>query len=102
MKAAILYAPNPPLEVEELTLDKPHRSEVLIRNHSSGVCHSDWRVISGDTKHPSSLSAPGNTGNSRYRSDGAIHSSTYRLEEINTAFNDMLSGEAARGVILFD
>ena len=29
-------------------------------------------------------------------------SSTYRLEEINTAFDDMLVGEAARGVILFD
>lgn len=29
-------------------------------------------------------------------------SSTYRLAEINTAFDDMLSGEIARGVILFD
>jgi S-(hydroxymethyl)glutathione dehydrogenase/alcohol dehydrogenase len=28
--------------------------------------------------------------------------STYHLDDINTAFDDMLSGEAARGVILFD
>lgn len=52
MKVATLYIQNPSLEVEELSLDKPHHGEVLIRNRASGICQSDWRVISGETTKP--------------------------------------------------
>jgi S-(hydroxymethyl)glutathione dehydrogenase/alcohol dehydrogenase len=52
MKAAVLYTPNTPLEIEDLTLQEPQRGEVLVRLAASGVCHSDWHVISGDTQHP--------------------------------------------------
>jgi S-(hydroxymethyl)glutathione dehydrogenase/alcohol dehydrogenase len=52
MKAAILEQPNTPLKIQELALEKPHAGEVLIQNVASGVCHSDWHVITGDTKHP--------------------------------------------------
>ena len=186
MKAAVLYAPNSPLEIEDLTLVRPHHGDVLVRLAASGVCSLDWHVISGDTKHPmpvvvghegagvveavgenvttlstgdkvvlnwapiygecyyclhvrpnlyQTLVGPlwqctlmdGTSRLSKNRdviyhlsglstfSEKAVshrkrvspsvkisHSSTYHLEEINTAFDDMVSREAARGVILFD
>lgn len=51
MKAAVLYQPNTPLEIQDLDLDGPQAGEVLIENKASGICHSDWHVITGDTKH---------------------------------------------------
>jgi len=74
MKTAVLYAPNSPLEIEDLTLEKPHRDfPMLLDLYMFGKLKLDELIPS-----------------------------TYRLEEINTAFDDMLVGEAARGVILFD
>lgn len=52
MKAAVLTQANTPLEIQEVDLEKPHAGEVLVQNLASGVCHSDWHVITGDTKHP--------------------------------------------------
>src|SRR5688500_4695215 len=52
VKAAILNAPKTPLVVEELELEEPRAGEVLVRVAASGVCHSDWHVVTGDTKHP--------------------------------------------------
>ncbi len=51
MKAAVLYQPNSSLEIRDLTLDDPQSGEVLIQLKTSGVCHSDWHIISGDTQH---------------------------------------------------
>lgn len=47
MKAAICYANNEPVRVEDVVLDAPKDGEVLVRMAASGVCHSDRSVISG-------------------------------------------------------
>jgi S-(hydroxymethyl)glutathione dehydrogenase/alcohol dehydrogenase len=52
MKAAVLYAPNTPLQTADIHLADPRQGEVLLRIAASGVCHSDWHVVSGDTAHP--------------------------------------------------
>jgi S-(hydroxymethyl)glutathione dehydrogenase/alcohol dehydrogenase len=44
-KAAVVYAHNAPVVVEELTLDEPKEGEVLLRMFASGVCHSDLSVV---------------------------------------------------------
>ena len=53
MRAAVLNTVNEPLEIEELSVDKPGPSEVLIRTSHAGVCHSDLHFIEG--KYPSAL-----------------------------------------------
>jgi NDMA-dependent alcohol dehydrogenase len=52
IRAAVLDAPNQPFLVQELDLDEPRRGEVLVKLAACGVCHSDWHLASGDTKHP--------------------------------------------------
>ena len=52
MRAAVLRAVNEPLSVEEVELADPGAGEVVIRLHASGVCHSDWNVVSGATPNP--------------------------------------------------
>jgi S-(hydroxymethyl)glutathione dehydrogenase/alcohol dehydrogenase len=52
IKAAILEQVNTPLTVEEVRLEGPRRGEVLVKLAASGVCHSDWHVVSGGTPHP--------------------------------------------------
>lgn len=51
VKAAVMYAPRTPLEVETLELAAPQGGEVLIRLAAAGVCHSDYHVISGQSGH---------------------------------------------------
>ena len=46
-QAAVVYAHNQPVVVEELTLDEPKEGEVLLRMVASGVCHSDLSVVNG-------------------------------------------------------
>jgi S-(hydroxymethyl)glutathione dehydrogenase/alcohol dehydrogenase len=41
MKAAVMRAPNQPLSIEDVTIDKPGPREVLVRLKAVGVCHSD-------------------------------------------------------------
>lgn len=52
MKAAVLIAPNQPLEIEELSISNPGPHEVLIRTAACGLCHSDLHFIEGTYPHP--------------------------------------------------
>ena len=47
--AAVLRATNSPLSVETLDLAPPQAGEVLIEMKASGVCHSDWHCVTGDS-----------------------------------------------------
>lgn len=47
MKAAVSYAFNEPLVLEELELDPPKAGEVLVKMMASGVCKSDIRAMMG-------------------------------------------------------
>src|SRR5579872_3627422 len=50
--AAVLQEPNTPYAIETLTLDDPRQGEVLVKIAASGVCHSDYHLQNGATKHP--------------------------------------------------
>ncbi len=50
-RAAILHALNAPLTIETLRLADPGPREVCIAIAASGVCHSDFHVISGQASH---------------------------------------------------
>ena len=52
IQAALLHEPNTALVIEKLALDAPGKGEVLVRIAASGVCHSDYHVMNGATKHP--------------------------------------------------
>ncbi|PRZ42010.1 S-(hydroxymethyl)glutathione dehydrogenase/alcohol dehydrogenase [Antricoccus suffuscus] len=47
-KAAVVYEPGKPIEIEELDLDGPKAGEVLIRYTYAGLCHSDLHIMHGD------------------------------------------------------
>jgi len=47
MKAAVLHAPNQPLTIEEVSVEKPKSREVLLRTSFAGLCHSDLHFIEG-------------------------------------------------------
>src|SRR5438132_11663027 len=47
-RAAILYEVGKPLEVAEVSVQKPKAGEVLVRTAAAGVCHSDLHVMHGD------------------------------------------------------
>lgn len=52
IQAALLTGPQQPFIIETLALDAPRAGEVLVRIAASGVCHSDWHLVTGTTKHP--------------------------------------------------
>jgi NDMA-dependent alcohol dehydrogenase len=52
IRAAVLNAPRQPFTIESLELDGPQHGEVLVKLAACGVCHSDWHLVTGDTKHP--------------------------------------------------
>ncbi len=52
MKAAVLYEPNTPLVIEDVTVRKPQSREVLLRTAVAGLCHSDLHFIEGLYPHP--------------------------------------------------
>ncbi|MFI4932736.1 MAG: alcohol dehydrogenase catalytic domain-containing protein, partial [Burkholderiales bacterium] len=52
MKAAVLHAPNQPLSIEDVTIERPGSREVLVRNAVAGLCHSDLHFIEGLYPHP--------------------------------------------------
>lgn len=52
MRAALLTEPNGKFIVDEVELDQPKKGEVLVKMVASGVCHSDWHLATGTTKHP--------------------------------------------------
>ena len=47
MKAAVFHAPNQPLTIEEVAINKPSPREVLLRTAFAGLCHSDLHFIEG-------------------------------------------------------
>ncbi|MBK9546323.1 MAG: Zn-dependent alcohol dehydrogenase [Dehalococcoidia bacterium] len=52
MKAAVLYAPNQPLVIEDIELDEPQANEVLVKTSATGVCHSDLHFMEGKWMYP--------------------------------------------------
>lgn len=52
IKAAVLMEPGSGFVIEELDLQAPKAGEVLVKIAASGVCHSDYHVMDGTTKHP--------------------------------------------------
>ena len=46
-QAAVLEEFGAPLAVQEVQLDEPRHSEVLVRLHACGVCHTDMYTASG-------------------------------------------------------
>src|SRR5688572_33374773 len=61
VSAALLTAPNEPFRIEQLDLADPRGGEVLVRVRAVGVCHSDWHLATGATKHPMPV-VPGHEG----------------------------------------
>ncbi|MDH3047279.1 NDMA-dependent alcohol dehydrogenase [Gordonia alkanivorans] len=47
-QAAVLWERNTEWTVEEIELDRPKESEVLVELHASGMCHSDDHIVTGD------------------------------------------------------
>jgi NDMA-dependent alcohol dehydrogenase len=47
-RAAILWGLQEPWSVEEVELDDPEPSEVLVRMVAAGLCHSDEHLVTGD------------------------------------------------------
>ncbi len=52
MKAALLTAPNTPLEIVDARTDDPMPHEVLLRTVACGVCRSDLHFADGAFPHP--------------------------------------------------
>ena len=52
IQAALLLEAHQPFIIEEVELDEPRAGEVLVKIKASGVCHSDYHLVSGATKHP--------------------------------------------------
>lgn len=48
VKAAVAWEPKKPLAIEEIDVEGPKESEVLLKVHASGVCHTDAFTLSGD------------------------------------------------------
>jgi S-(hydroxymethyl)glutathione dehydrogenase/alcohol dehydrogenase len=47
MKAAVLHAPNQPLTIEDVAIERPKGREVVLRTAFAGLCHSDLHFIEG-------------------------------------------------------
>ncbi|TVQ53076.1 MAG: S-(hydroxymethyl)glutathione dehydrogenase/class III alcohol dehydrogenase [Rhodobacteraceae bacterium] len=47
-RAAIAWAPNQPLEIEEIDLEGPKAGEVLVRIVTTSLCHTDVFTLSGE------------------------------------------------------
>ncbi|HZN79639.1 MAG TPA: alcohol dehydrogenase catalytic domain-containing protein, partial [Mycobacterium sp.] len=51
-KAAVLWGLNQKWEVEEVDLDGPKHGEVTVKLAASGLCHSDYHIVTGDMPRP--------------------------------------------------
>jgi S-(hydroxymethyl)glutathione dehydrogenase/alcohol dehydrogenase len=51
MKAAVLFEPRAPLQIEEVAVAAPRPHEVLIRTAAVGVCRSDLHFVDGAYPH---------------------------------------------------
>jgi len=61
IRAAVLYEVNKSFVVETVDLDSPRAGEVLVKVAATGVCHSDWHLVTGATQHPLPV-VPGHEG----------------------------------------
>jgi len=61
IQAAILVGAHQPFVVDEVQLEGPREGEVLVKIAASGVCHSDYHLVTGATKHPMPV-VPGHEG----------------------------------------
>jgi NDMA-dependent alcohol dehydrogenase len=52
MRAAVLRELDQPMTVEDVELSSPGPGEVEVKLVASGVCHSDWNVVTGATANP--------------------------------------------------
>ena len=52
IKAALLVEQGQRFVIETLDLAEPQAGEVRVRIAASGVCHSDYHVMTGTTRHP--------------------------------------------------
>jgi propanol-preferring alcohol dehydrogenase len=52
MRAAVVVAPDKPLEVRDVPIPTPGPGEVLVRVITSGVCHTDLHAARGDWPVP--------------------------------------------------
>ena len=46
-RAAVAFAPNEPLKIVELDVERPKKGEVLVKITHTGVCHTDAFTLSG-------------------------------------------------------
>ncbi len=60
-RAAVFYEANTPFRIETLDLEPPRAGEVLVNVAAAGLCHSDWHLITGATKHATPV-VPGHEG----------------------------------------
>jgi NDMA-dependent alcohol dehydrogenase len=51
-KAAVLWGVGEKWQVEEVTLDPPGPNEVMVKLTASGLCHSDYHLVTGDIPVP--------------------------------------------------
>jgi NDMA-dependent alcohol dehydrogenase len=51
-KAAVLWGLNEKWQIEDVELDPPKDSEVLVKLTASGLCHSDEHLVTGDIPMP--------------------------------------------------
>lgn len=61
IRAAVFNESGEPFEIETLDLAAPKENEVLVRVAAAGVCHSDWHLMTGATRHPVPV-VPGHEG----------------------------------------
>ena len=52
MKAAVMHAPHTPLTIEEVSIAKPKKNEVIVRTAFAGLCHSDLHFMEGLYPYP--------------------------------------------------
>lgn len=52
MEGAVLWGPHQDWSIEEIELDEPKAGEVMVKLASSGLCHSDEHIRTGDLEIP--------------------------------------------------
>ncbi|HJM27709.1 MAG: Zn-dependent alcohol dehydrogenase [Acidimicrobiales bacterium] len=45
MKAAVVTQPDQPLVIQDIDIEEPRATEVLVRIHHCGICHSDLSIL---------------------------------------------------------
>src|ERR1700679_958291 len=52
IQAAVLFEAHKPFQIRDVELESPRSGEILVRIAAAGVCHSDYHLVTGATKHP--------------------------------------------------